>query len=611
LVVRSRYVLGEPNVGGIGWATIVCVVRAGWGNEAASQFELSQAERKRIEDAVAEGGDGEAEEDDDDDAQVGGAAPVAAAAPVIVGQGGEIEFVDEANTFTDCTVPLRPELAGQQQKFPPKPGFELTSLRQLHQFAGTKIERLPGCVLCDKVLDESSALFKSARKLIERVDATYDKWFQHFQDVESHLGPGWAKRLVFDEPFRAIKGTLPDGPVTATITVKQGGYGVIDDEDDDVAGAPKKKAKKKALTKAQREEEARNTVYERRTVKMDKRQAMCVLATESLASSSTTVKVQRSHGKICWNLEEHEGTGWPAIRGFSDPKSPAAKSLKKKVDQLIIGINDTPIKSIADVEAALKATKDGTVKVTVTQGLQDTANAMGSIKYFQLKADKGKVGYGWELKDDADGSCVITKLIKHPNGNPGPAASNDVPVKAKIHAVQKKDVQGVAAVKKALAKLEGKKVEFKIEKAREKEKKFTSAKHMNAMNITRRIFGVQTDTPAIYGHIPGVRLGDKWKGRPRMVCNLMMSNHMTGIHFPTWKDLESGKRDQKETVACPAIVMSGGYEDDEELGGANDDDGPDEFWYVDSKPLRLVESDCCLARHNPVLRNALLNCWAG
>eukprot|EP01044_Picomonas_judraskeda_P020527 COSAG03_NODE_4591_length_1499_cov_1.327857_2_plen_52_part_00 len=31
------------------------------------------------------------------------------------------------------------------------------------------------------------------RKLIERVDATYDKWFRHFQDVEAHLGPGWAK----------------------------------------------------------------------------------------------------------------------------------------------------------------------------------------------------------------------------------------------------------------------------------------------------------------------------------------------------------------------------------------------------------------------------------
>ena len=82
---------------------------------------------------------------------------------MVVGEGGEIEFVDEANTFTECTVPLRPELAGQQQKFPPKPGFELTSLRQLHQFAGTKIERLPGCVLCDTMLDESSALFKSAR----------------------------------------------------------------------------------------------------------------------------------------------------------------------------------------------------------------------------------------------------------------------------------------------------------------------------------------------------------------------------------------------------------------------------------------------------------------
>ena len=33
----------------------------------------------------------------------------------------------------------------------------------------------------------------------------------------------------------------------------------------------------------------------------------------------------------------------------------------------------------------MQAAKDGSVKVTVTQGLQDTTNAMGSIKYFQLK----------------------------------------------------------------------------------------------------------------------------------------------------------------------------------------------------------------------------------
>ena len=47
-MVGSRYVLGEPNVGGIGWATIVCVVRAGWGKEAASEFELSQAEMREL-----------------------------------------------------------------------------------------------------------------------------------------------------------------------------------------------------------------------------------------------------------------------------------------------------------------------------------------------------------------------------------------------------------------------------------------------------------------------------------------------------------------------------------------------------------------------------------
>lgn len=60
-----------------------------------------------------------------------------------------------------------------------------------------------------------------------------------------------------------------------------------------------------------------------------------------------------------------------------------------------------------------------------------------------------------------------------------------------------------------------------------------------------------------YGHVPGVTLGETWKGRPRMVSNMMMGNHMTGIHFPTWKDTNSGKKSQIETTACPAIVMSG------------------------------------------------------
>ena len=32
------------------------------------------------------------------------------------------------------------------------------------------------------------------------------------------------------------------------------------------------------------------------------------------------------------------------------------------------------------------------------------------------QAEKGKVGYGWELKDDEEGVCVISKLIKLPDG---------------------------------------------------------------------------------------------------------------------------------------------------------------------------------------------------
>ena len=89
---------------------------------------------------------------------------------------------------------------------------------------------------------------------------------------------------------------------------------------------------------------------------------------------------------------------------------------------------------------------------------------------------------------------------------------------------------------------------------------------MNAMNIARRIYGAQKDVPMIYGHVPGVRLSEVFKGRNTMPCNMLHQNHMTGIHYPTWKDTESGKKSQTETVASPAIVMSGGYEDDEEMG---------------------------------------------
>ena len=40
------------------------------------------------------------------------------------------------------------------------------------------------------------------RKLIERVDATYDKWFRHFQDVEAHLAPETEEVEVIVARFR-------------------------------------------------------------------------------------------------------------------------------------------------------------------------------------------------------------------------------------------------------------------------------------------------------------------------------------------------------------------------------------------------------------------------
>ena len=44
-----------------------------------------------------------------------------------------------------------------------------TSMRQLHQYCGDAIPNLEGCVRCDTMLDESTPLFKAARKLVVKV----------------------------------------------------------------------------------------------------------------------------------------------------------------------------------------------------------------------------------------------------------------------------------------------------------------------------------------------------------------------------------------------------------------------------------------------------------
>jgi euchromatic histone-lysine N-methyltransferase len=145
-----------------------------------------------------------------------------------------------------------------------------------------------------------------------------------------------------------------------------------------------------------------------------------------------------------------------------------------------------------------------------------------------------------------------------------------------IRAVQGKKVHGVKDVERELKKHAGKKVLFEIEKKREKAKTYTSVKHMDAMAITKLIYGVDTTVPPIYGHIPGIRIGDQFFGRNPTSCVGLHRPHMTGICFPTWMNKNVGKKDN---VASMGIVMSGGYEDDEELedGQSNSED---QFWYT-------------------------------
>ena len=72
---------------------------------------------------------------------------------------------------------------------------------------------------------------------------------QHFADIESALGIGWKVRLQYDHPYKALHRKL-DGPVGATIEVKQGGYGPVKEE---AAGGEKPKAKTKAEKAAEKE----------------------------------------------------------------------------------------------------------------------------------------------------------------------------------------------------------------------------------------------------------------------------------------------------------------------------------------------------------------------
>lgn len=55
----------------------------------------------------------------------------------------------------------------------------------------------------------------------------------------------------------------------------------------------------------------------------------------------------------------------------------------------------------------------------------------GSMKHYELKSAGGSVGYGWELTDDDECVCVITKFIKNGTKD-GPAKANDVALKVRF-----------------------------------------------------------------------------------------------------------------------------------------------------------------------------------
>jgi len=84
------------------------------------------------------------------------------------------------------------------------------------------------------------------------------------------------------------------------------------------------------------------------------------------------------------------------------------------------------------------------------------------------------------------------------------------------------------------------------------------------------LWPLQPQLPPFYGYIPGVSVGDKWRGRPKASCigGGVHRPFMNGICYGTWA---------KSNRPSMSICMSGGYEDDEEGEG---DSATDKFWYT-------------------------------
>lgn len=104
---------------------------------------------------------------------------------------------------------------GSKAEFPANGKF--TSPHQFFKYVGELVEDVGGGAIHSKEpLDESSPLFLAARKLNQKIDATYTTQYEYFKLMESKLGQGWKVRLEWDDPVALLKST-PEQLVGKTV----------------------------------------------------------------------------------------------------------------------------------------------------------------------------------------------------------------------------------------------------------------------------------------------------------------------------------------------------------------------------------------------------------
>ncbi|EFJ46290.1 histone H3 methyltransferase [Volvox carteri f. nagariensis] len=104
---------------------------------------------------------------------------------------------------------------------------------------------------------------------------------------------------------------------------------------------------------------------------------------------------------------------------------------------------------------------------------------------------------------------------------------------------------------------------------------------------------VKGEAVPIFGHVPGVKPGAKFKDRGQLFVTGVHATLMKGIHAPSTKHPDFAK-------GAYSVVMSGGYVDDEDMG--------ESFWYtgeggIDASSKRQVRDQSMERGANAALRN--------